>query len=367
MNVSASELTRKLDSPCVRHENSVISIGGKKYIDFTSNDPFLLSQNKKLLEAVKQSFNSFGSTGSRLLSGDTTLFHRLEKDLATFLHKESALLYNSGYHANTGILPAVTTKDDLIISDKLCHASILDGIQLSKSKHLRFNHNNITHLETLLRTHRNDYQHCIIVTESLFSMDGDAPHFEKLIQLKKQYNCLIYVDAAHSFGVSGPNGEGVPLEALPHIDFYIATFGKAMGSYGAFIACSEDIKTQLINTSRSFMFSTALPIPVIIWNTYALALLPHLSKERAQLQHLSLTLKTALEKKGYSIPGTSHIVPVIIGPIQRTLKIADALKDKGLWIKAIRYPTVPHHLARLRLSLTLAHDTGHFHTLLTCL
>jgi 8-amino-7-oxononanoate synthase len=348
-------ILRQLNTPISGRNQNNILINGKKYWDFTSNDALSLSSNPKLITTVQSSLSQgFGSTGSRLLSGDSILFHQLEKKIATFLNKETSLLFNSGYHANCGIIPALFNDTDLIISDKLCHASLLDGIKLSSCKHLRFKHNDLSHLKKILAEHRHDYKRCVIATESIFSMDGDSPNFETLIELKSQFDCLLYVDAAHSFGVVGEKGQGLKQTKLDKVDLFIATFGKALGSYGAFVACSSDIKQVLINKSRPFMFSTALPLPIIYWNSYALDLMETMSKERQSLKATATWFKDALTRLGYSVPSTSHIIPVIIGSIQRTQKIAETLQSLGFWVKPIRYPTVPEHQARLRFSLTTA-------------
>ncbi len=351
---------RHLNSPIVTKKRSRITINDVSYWDFTSNDYLGLATHPELLKQAPSFFTlGFGSTGSRLLSGDAIPFHDLEKKMALFYKKEAALVFNSGYQANCGILPALTTDQDLIISDKLCHASIIDGIQLSSAKHLRFKHNDLNHLRTLLTTHRHRYKRCILVTETLFSMDGDSPNFDTLSELKKNFDCLLYVDSAHSFGVTGPNGEGLEPSHLSHIDLLITTFGKALGSFGACVACSESLKQQLINTSRSFIFSTAIPFPVLFWNSAALDVMQTMKKERDTLETQSRWFRNEIQSIGYTTPSTSHIIPIMVGSEKRSEKMALQLQQLGFWIKPIRYPTVARHQARLRLSLTtnITHDS----------
>jgi len=344
---------RSLSTPIKGRQNNKIKVKSSVYWDFTSNDYLNLSSHPELLKSIPKTLSQgFGSTGSRLLSGDYDVFHQLESNLASTFSKESALLFNSGYQANCGILPALTTDKDLIIADKLSHASIIDGLRLSQATFTRFRHNTFHHLKALLTEHREKYEQCYIVTESLFSMDGDSPNFDQLIELKKEFSCKLYVDVAHSFGCSGKSGCGLDESVLPHIDFIIGTFGKALGSYGAFIACDDHSKQVLINQARSFMYSTALPLPIIYWNNEALSLLPSLTKERAQLAAKARFFRSHINQLGYDSPSTYQIVPVILGSSSRSEKIADQLAELGYWVKPIRYPTVPHHQARLRFSIT---------------
>lgn len=348
-----SHQVRRLDTPISSKRDSLVTIQGKSYYDFTSNDYLGLATHPELLKLTSSFYTfGFGSTGSRLLSGDATPFHLLEQQMAHFYTKEAALLFNSGYQANCGILPALVTDQDLIISDKRCHASIIDGIRLSSAKHLRFKHNDLEHLSTLLHTHRHRYKRCILVTETLFSMDGDAPNIPALINIKQHFDCMLYIDSAHSFGVTGPHGEGVDTASLPHIDLLVTTFGKAMGSYGACIACSDAIKQHLINTSRSFIFSTALPLPIIFWNSAALTLMQTMNQERLTLQTVSTWFRQELSTIGFDTPSTSHIIPIIMGSNERAERAAAQLQNLGVWVKPIRYPTVPLNQARLRFSLT---------------
>lgn len=351
---------RRLNSPIRSKQNSQIIINDTSYWDFTSNDYLGLATHPDLLKQTSTFFKlGFGSTGSRLLSGDAIPFHDLEKKMALFYSKEAALLFNSGYQANCGILPSLVTDQDLIISDKLCHASIIDGIKLSSAKHLRFKHNDLEHLRTLLTVQRHRYKRCLLVTETLFSMDGDSPNFETLIELKTQFDCLLYVDSAHSFGVTGENGEGLDPIHMSQIDILVTTFGKALGSFGACVACSESIKQQLINTSRSFIFSTAIPFPVLFWNSAALDVMQTMKKERDTLETQSRWFRNEIQSIGYTTPSTSHIIPIMVGSEKRSEKMALQLQQLGFWIKPIRYPTVARHQARLRLSLTtnITHDS----------
>ena len=245
---------------------------------------------------------------------------------------ESALIFNSGYHANTGILPAVSNAQTLILADKLVHASLIDGIRLSSAKCIRYRHNDLSQLQRLISENHNAYEQIIIVTESIFSMDGDEADLHALVQLKKSYsNILLYVDEAHAFGVRGDNGLGCAEEqnCINDIDFLVGTFGKAIASAGAYIACRQVIREYLINKMRTFIFTTALPPINIQWTSWILEQLPSLQEKRTHLLRISNKLKTALVDKGYNCPSVSHIVPMIVGasesrrnPTQRILCIA---------------------------------------------
>ena len=331
----------------------------RSFIDFSSNDYLGLSGHPKIKEAAEKTTKRLGtgSSASRLLSGDLDIHHKLEKKIASFKEKEDALIFNSGYQANVGIISSLLRKGDAIFSDKLNHASIIDGMLLSGAKIFRFSHNDMEHLEFLLKNHRNNYESALIVTETIFSMEGDKPPLEEMASLKERYSSMLLVDEAHATGVFGKKGKGVVEETglADRIELIMGTFGKAMGSFGAYVACSSELKKYFVNSARSFIYSTSLPPPVIGANLASLDLIEEEPFRRSTLLSNSDYFRQELGKKGLSTRGTSQIVPVIFGDSQRTVKISRDLQKKGYWVLPIRPPTVPEGEARLRFSLTYHH------------
>lgn len=346
--------------PISSRKGGRICLAGKEYIDFSSNDYLGLSGHPKLIEAAKVALDTFGSgsQASRLMSGDLEIHHQLEEKIARFKHKESGLVFNSGYQANVGILSALFGKGDAIFSDRLNHASILDGAILSRAKTFRFPHNDHDHLEYILKKERSKFRKALIATETIFSMDGDRPRLRDLVDLKDKYNCEMMVDEAHATGIYGRNGSGVAEEEglEDRIDLIMGTFGKALGSFGAYLATAKRIKEYLINISRPFIYSTALPPATIASNLAALRLIQEEPQRRDKLLRLSGYLRNELKNRSFEVMGDSQIVPMIIGETKRTLKFAEILQEKGYWVLPIRPPTVPQGGSRLRFSLTYHHD-----------
>ena len=297
----------------------------------------------------------FSSSSSRLLTGNFAAYDELEATLSSLFGTEAALVFNCGYHANTGILPAVCDTKTLILADKLIHASLIDGIRLSDAKCIRYRHNEYSQLERLVETYHKEYEQVIIVTESIFSMDGDKADLRALVRLKKSYsNVLLYVDEAHAFGVRGEKGLGCAEEqdCINDIDFLVGTFGKAIASAGAYIVCRQVIREYLINKMRTFIFTTALPPVNIQWTAWVLQHLSALQYKRTHLLRISEKLKTALTGKGYHCPSVSHIVPMIIGASEDAILQAEELQRKGFYALPVRPPTVPEGTSRIRFSLT---------------
>jgi 8-amino-7-oxononanoate synthase len=331
----------------------------KALIDFSSNDYLGLSTHPELREAAIKTIETLGlgSSASRLLSGDLDIHHELEKKIASFKEKETALAFNSGYQANLGIISALFGKGDAIFSDKLNHASIIDGMKLSGAKFFRFRHNDIEHLESLLRKERNNYKKTLIITETIFSMEGDKPPLKEITSLKDKYSCMLMVDEAHATGVFGEKGRGVveEMDLAGRIELIMGTFGKALGSFGAYIACSSKLKDYLVNSARSFIYSTSLPPALIGANLASLDLVDKEPFRRQALLENSKYFRRELKKEGFKIRGTSQIVPVIFGDSESAVKISRDLQEKGYWALPIRPPTVPEGEARIRFSLTYHH------------
>ena len=345
--------------PPLIHDGRNVILNGQRMVNLSSNDYLGLANNISLrrdfLETLTPETFLPTSSSSRLLTGNFSDYQKLEQQLATMFGTESALIFNSGYHANTGILPAVSNAQTLILADKLVHASLIDGIRLSSAKCIRYRHNDLSQLQRLISENHNAYEQIIIVTESIFSMDGDEADLHALVQLKKSYsNILLYVDEAHAFGVRGDNGLGCAEEqnCINDIDFLVGTFGKAIASAGAYIACRQVIREYLINKMRTFIFTTALPPINIQWTSWILEQLPSLQEKRTHLLRISNKLKTALVDKGYNCPSVSHIVPMIVGASENTICKAEEIQRKGFYALPVRPPTVPEGTSRIRFSLT---------------
>ena len=346
--------------PATSRGGGLRSSGGREYIDLSSNDYLGFTTHPKLKQASKEAVERLGvgSSASRLLSGDSDIYHKLEEKTAQFKGKERALIFNSGYQANVGIISAFYSRGDVIFSDKLNHASIVDGIVLSGAKFFRFPHSDSNHLEQLLKEQRHKFKQALIITESVFSMDGDKPALDELVSLKEKYNCILMVDEAHATGIFGKNGAGVVEEEglVGKIDLIIGTFSKALGSFGGYVACSKGAVDYLINTARSFIYSTALPPSVIAVNLASLELVEEEPERRRDLINNADYFRKRLEDLGFKIRGSSQIVPLIVSDNQKTVKASQELQRKGYWVLPIRAPTVPRGESRLRFSLTYHHS-----------
>lgn len=341
------------------HDGREIIVNGRRMLNLSSNDYLGLTANRELREEFLQTLtpDSFlpTSSSSRLLTGNFRIYEELEAELAARFGTEAALTFNSGYHANMGILPAVSDSQTLILADKLVHASIIDGIRLSTARCIRYRHNDLIQLERLLEEHQPSCRQVIIVTESIFSMDGDKADLNALVRLKRRYgNVLLYVDEAHAFGVCGKHGLGRAEEAgcIPDIDFLVGTFGKAAASTGAYIVCSRLIREYLVNRMRTFIFTTALPPVNMAWTLFIVRRIPGMQEKRKRLEKLGRRLSEALKAKGYACAGESHILPMVVGTGADTMRRAEELQRHGFYALPVRPPTVPEGTSRIRFSLT---------------
>ena len=345
--------------PDLVHQGRYIMRENCKMLNMSSNDYLGLASNENLRQSFLQqygdNFPSFTSSSSRLLTGNFPVYTDLEQLIAQRFQRESVLLFNSGYHANLGILPALTTTKSLILADKLVHASMIDGIRLSQCEFFRYRHNDYEHLKNLLEKNAGKFDRTFIVTESVFSMDGDVVDLNYLVQLKKQFpNTYLYVDEAHAIGVYGKNGLGIAERAnvIADIDLLVGTFGKALASMGAYVVCDQILKECLINQMRPLIFSTALPPFNVAWTHFIFERLPQLSKERTHLEQLSAFLRQEVEHRTQIMPSQTCIVPYILGENEATLAKAKTLQEQGYYCLPIRPPTVPKGTSRIRLSLT---------------
>lgn len=348
--------------PLIHRNGCRVVSGDRKMLNLISNDYLGLASSSTIQKDFYKDLNSetvldkygLGSASSRLLSGDSPVIHELEDNLSDAYGYEAALFFNSGYHANIGILPALLDKNDLVLSDKLNHASIHDGLRLSSAKHKRYRHLDYEQLERILKKERAIYNRVVIVSESVFSMDGDVADLGELARLRDIYDCMLYVDEAHAIGLYGKRGLGKAEEfdVLDKVDLLVGPFGKAFASVGCFVLCSEEIRSYLVNHSRSLIFTTALPPVTVSWNLFVFQRILGMAKEREHLTELHNRLRKDLVSKGLKTDGSTNIVPVLIGDNSAAVRAAAMMQDRGYLVFPVRPPTVPEGTSRFRLSLT---------------
>lgn len=339
----------------VSNRHAFLNLAGNDYLGLGSNQELVAEFYKSLAPENCLELYGPGSGASRLMTGNHTEYQALETKLADLYGTEKALIFNSGYHANIGLLPALAGKDDLIIADKLCHASLIDGMRLCRAKVIRYPHLDYGCIEGLLGKYRESRKTIFIVSESIFSMDGDCADVALLTRLKEQHNAVLYLDEAHAVGVRGKQGLGLAEEqgVREKVDLLVGTFGKAWAGQGAFVACNKTIYEHLINTVRSLIFTTALPMVNVHWLNFLLPRIAAMAEQRKTLLHNARLLRKGLLEQGLVSEGDSQIVPVLIGEAHRAVAVAEQLRQQGYWINAIRPPTVPQGSSRLRLSVTL--------------
>lgn len=337
-----------------------ITVNGKNLLLMCSNDYLGLAGHPALRDAARAAMDQygFGSGGSRLVSGTSSLHHELERRLARFKGTETALVFNSGYAANTGIIQAITRKGDVILSDGLNHASIVDGCRLSKAERAVYRHKDMNHVEYILKASR-DARLKLIVTDGVFSMDGDIAPLPDLVFLAEKYGAILMVDDAHGTGVLGQTGKGTVehFKLEGRVPIQMGTLGKAFGSFGAYAAGSRDLIAFLVNHARSFMYSTALPPSVCAASIAALDIVEKEPVHREKMWKNRERFVSGL--KGLDIAvGASEtpIVPIVIGDSAQACKAGEALIEYGVYATAIRPPTVQPGTARIRTTVTAAHS-----------
>ena len=342
-----------------------IQINDRNMLNLSSNDYLGLAVDERLREEffdlTSISERRMSSSSSRLLTGNFPEYEKLEHTLSQLFGHRAALLFNSGYHMNIGILPALCDSKTLILADKLVHASLIDGMRLSTAQYVRYRHNDLNHLDALLKKYQADqtFERIIIVTESIFSMDGDEADLAALVALKKQYsNVMLYVDEAHAIGVRGKQGLGIVEQAavIQEVDFIVGTFGKALASVGAYLICDPIIRDFLINKMRPLIFSTAQPPMCMAWTNFILQKVVEMSNQREYLKALSHSLNSQILAKNYDCPSSSQIVPVIVGDSIQTVALAHEMQKAGFYIMPVRPPTVPQGASRLRICLNTRID-----------
>jgi len=343
---------------------SRIIIDGTEFINFSSNDYLNLSRHPEIINTAIEALNRYGlgSGASRLLSGTYEAHRRLEERIAEFKGTETALVFNTGYAANTGIIPAIAGDDSMIFSDELNHASIIDGIRLSKAEKRIYRHKDMDHLEALLRESGNisRIKKRLIVTDTIFSMDGDIAPLKDLAFLSEKYNALLMIDDAHATGVLGRTGRG----GLEHFGItsdrviQMGTMSKALGCYGSFVAGPEDLINFLINRARSFIYSTSLPPAIVKACIKAFDILEFHSQDlRAKLWSNRERLYQGIRDLGYDTLGSeTPIIPILAKDVKTVLDIAQHLYKNKIFAPAIRPPTVPEGKCRIRFSVSAAHS-----------
>jgi len=334
-----------------------LKFDGQELLNFSSNDYLGLSRHPSLIEAATKALTTHGtgSTASRLVCGSLDICHELEEKLAACKKTEAALTFANGYATAVGCIPAIVGKGDTIILDKLAHASLIDAARLSQATIRVFPHNDLNKLARLLGTAKG---RTLVVTESVFSMDGDTAPLKEICDLKDETGALLFLDEAHGVGVLGPNGQGLTeeLDLQDRVDFQMGTLGKALGSAGGYVATSQEWIDLFINKARSFIYSTAPPPSQI---AASLAALEILGSNEGQTLRARLQENIRSFCADFSQNHRTPIIPVILGENEPTLEAAQQLMAEGIYLTAIRYPTVPRGTARLRITLSAAHNSDH--------
>ena len=345
---------RMLQSPQAPH----IMVDGRSYLSFCSNDYLGLANHPQLIAALQQGAqqHGVGAGAAHLVSGHNATHHQLEHELAAFVGKPAALLFSTGYMANLGVVQALVGKGDTVFADKFNHASLNDAMQLSRATVKRYRHNDMTQLAQLLVQAKSGRK--LVITDAVFSMDGDLAPLPELLALCEQHDAWLLIDDAHGFGVLGAQGRG----SLAHFGIAskrvicMATLGKAAGVFGAFVAAEQVVIDTLINHARSYVYTTATPPALASALLESLQQIANGDELRGHLQRLIAQLRGGLRGLPWSVmPSATAIQPLLVGGNQAALKLSDGLRERGIWVAAIRPPTVPQGTARLRITLSAAH------------
>jgi 8-amino-7-oxononanoate synthase len=344
-------------------QGPTLLLDGREVINFSSNNYLGIANHPALCDAAKAAIDRYGcgSGASRLISGNMSLHEELEAKIAVFKGTEAALVFNSGFQANTGVIPALVGADDIVFSDALNHASIIDGCRLARVKISVYGHCDLNALEGMLKEAPRRGRR-LIVTESLFSMDGDEAPLAEIVELAERYDAMVMVDEAHATGVYEPDGAGLiaKLGLGARLLVQMGTLGKALGGFGAYVACSQALRELLINRCRSFIFTTALPPAVMAMAIAAIELVQNQPERREALRRNSQSLRGGLRALGYNISdGAGQIVPLIVGDAGACMNLSAALLAHGVFAQGIRPPTVPPGTSRLRITLMATHTAEH--------
>lgn len=352
-------LLRELRSAESGGDGTVV-YGGTRYINLSGNDYLGLSHHPALVERARDWAKAYGAGAgaSRLVTGNLVLFERIEAKLTKLKGKDAALVMAAGFQTNAGVIQALLDRqvlgaEPLVFADRLNHSSMHFGCQAAGVRQQRYRHCDVDHLSSMLVKHRDSSQPKFILTESVFSMDGDVAPIGQIVALAREHDAIVICDDAHATGVLGEGGQGLSGDA----DVVIGTFSKALGSYGAYVACSENIRDYLVNRCAGLIYSTALPPPVLGAIDASLDLLPDLDAERAHVAALAEKVRAAAAELGFDTGGsTTQIVPLIVGEADDALVLGARMQEAGYWATPIRPPTVPKGTARLRLAFSASHS-----------
>ncbi|GAC1409242.1 MAG: 8-amino-7-oxononanoate synthase [Actinomycetota bacterium] len=355
--LQSKSLTRTIRPLASPPSESVVQ-DGKALLHFASNNYLGLASDPRVIDAANAAADRWGvgSGSARLITGGSTVHEELEQDLARFKGTESALLFSSGYLANVGAITAITDSEDEIFSDQLNHASIVDGARLSKARVRVYRHADVDHLDALLRS--SDARRKLVVTDTVFSMDGDLAPLQSIVELCERYGAILMTDEAHATGVVGPGGRGLIAELglEGRVQIVMGTLSKSLGSAGGFLAGSAALISLLLNTARSFIFDTALPAPVVAAAKRALEILveepQHVERVRSNAVRLARGLRAGTDP-------CSAIIPIVIGSSEGALRVSEALREEGILVPAIRPPSVPQGTSRLRATVMSSHTHAH--------
>jgi 8-amino-7-oxononanoate synthase len=350
-------LRRSLE-PLASMQGPVVTVGGRPLVNLCSNDYLGLAADARLRAGAARAAEreGAGSGAARLVAGDLPVHGALERRLAAFKGTEAALLFNSGYHANTGVPPALVGRGDAIFSDALNHASLIDGCVLSRAEIVRYRHADAGELADLLA--RTSARRKLVLTDSIFGMDGDAAPLRDVADACERHGAMLYLDEAHAVGVFGPTGAGLAEElgVTDRVDVHMGTMGKALGSFGAYVTGSRRLVDLLVCRARTFVFTTALPPAACGAALAALDVVAEEPLRRARLHALALRMKAGLARLGFDVARVvAPIFPVLLGAEERALAASRALRARGFFVRAIRPPTVPSGTSRLRVALTAGH------------
>ena len=366
--LAADNLLRRLP-PLSAHSATGVSVGGQQCLLLCSNNYLGIADHPKMREAAAEAAIEDGcsASASRLVSGNLDLYAKLESALAEFIGKEDVLVFSSGYAANAGILQSVAGSGDVILSAELNHASIVDGCRLSKADTKVFRHNDLQDLEEHLKQ-CGAYRKRLIVVEGVYSLDGDVAPLAEIVELAQRYDCALMVDEAHAIGVLGENGRGASEfhGVIDRVDIIMGTFGKALGSYGAFVAGPTQLKQLLVNKARSLIYTTALPPAVLATTLAALEVVRSEPWRRRDILEKAAYLREGLLNLDFNVgTSTTQIVPVIVGDAARAVKFSELLLEEGVFVRAIRPPSVPPGKSRLRVTVNAEHTYAQLDTALT--
>jgi 8-amino-7-oxononanoate synthase len=335
-----------------------VLLDGKPVLLLCSNNYLGLADHPRVREAAAEAAMRYGASAgaSRLVSGNMTIHRRLEEQLAGFEGSDACLLFGSGYLANAGVVSALAREGDVVFSDALNHASIIDGCRLARAETFVYRHLDIDHLEWGL--HQAEGRGALIVTDGVFSMDGDVAPLAEIVELAQRHDARVMVDEAHGTGVLGPGGRGAvaDLGLEDEVDLIVGTLGKALGSYGAYVCCDQQMAKYLVNTARTLIFSTALPPPAVAAAMAALELLREQPRRVEKLRRNGAVLRQSLDESGLPVPGgDTPIVPLIVGDAADAVRASERSLERGVFAQAIRPPTVPAGTSRLRLAVMASH------------